>query len=261
MDNDGQEAVIQSQQLSSTTADLRDQYCASQNLNSLYSDQIHELQQQVDELTTTNDANEEELGYLRHRNFQLQQEMQQLITAHSEEIAARYPLLLSWIDYAVLFLFRQHSYEINLEIERNRTRRLQQPPRSFQRSPFQWLRWRLRLLECLVCSCLCFHTSFLDSRVVWLLIFSLVTLLHVYHIVFPLTRWVSFVMSSHSSCLLTYSVSICDWSFVTFCFPVLRRFRTETWDMFLGKGRFTQRLWSLQTMVSKISIAETKRKF
>ena len=93
MNNAAQAAVIQSQQLASSTAELRDQFCASQNLNSLYSDQIHELQQQVDELTTTNDANEEELGYLRHRNFQLQQEMQQLITAHAEELAARYPPL------------------------------------------------------------------------------------------------------------------------------------------------------------------------
>ena len=95
MDSSGQEAVIQSQELSSATADLRDQFCASQNLNSAYSAQIQDLQQQLDELSTTNDANEEELGYLRHRNYQLQQEMQQLITAHSEELAARYPLLLS----------------------------------------------------------------------------------------------------------------------------------------------------------------------
>ena len=94
MDSSGQEAVIQSQELSSATADLRDQFCASQNLNSAYSAQIQDLQQQLDELNTTNDANEEELGYLRHQNHQLQQEMQQLITAHSEELAARYPFLL-----------------------------------------------------------------------------------------------------------------------------------------------------------------------
>ena len=101
MDSSGQEAVIQSQELSSATADLRDQFCASQNLNSAYSAQIQDLQQRLDELSTTNDANEEELGYLRHRNYQLQQEMQQLITAHSEELAARYPLLFSCLDFTV----------------------------------------------------------------------------------------------------------------------------------------------------------------
>ena len=61
----------------------------------------YSLQQQLDELSTTNDANEEELGYLRHRNYQLQQEMQQLITAHSEELAARYPFLLLCLVFTV----------------------------------------------------------------------------------------------------------------------------------------------------------------
>jgi len=135
LDNQAQEALIQTQKLSAETADLRDQFCASQNLNSVYATQIQQLQQQVDELNITNDANEHELGYLLNRNFQLQQEMHQLLEAHNEELSARYLfvvvcLLLSFV------VFRQRTYEINLEIERNRALRLQHPPRTFTSSPF-----------------------------------------------------------------------------------------------------------------------------